>query len=69
MVFPVSVVTEDGNLEIEDKEAMQAYKETLEEGTRPEFVFPITVRIDSEEFTVNDEDELKALFPKKRKKK
>ena len=65
LVFPVSVVTADGNLEIADSNAMKTYKETLEEGVRPEFVFPISVIIDEETIVINNEDELKALMPKK----
>ncbi|WP_152286135.1 hypothetical protein [Flavicella marina] len=65
LVFPVSVVTADGNVEIADADAMKAYKETLEEGVRPEFVFPISLIIDEETVTVNSEEELEALKPER----
>lgn len=69
LVFPVSVVTADGDVEIADADALKDYKETLEEGTRPEFVFPISVIVDEETIVVNNTDELKALMPKKGRRK
>jgi hypothetical protein len=65
LVFPVSVVTTVGDLEIADQNAMKAYKETLEEGTHFEFVFPIYVIVHEKTVLVNNEAELKALKPKK----
>jgi hypothetical protein len=67
LVFPVSVTTEAGDIEIADKEAMKTYKGTLEKGTHPAFVFPISLIINEDTVTVTNEDELKALFPKKGK--
>ena len=68
-VFPISVVTATGNLDIADKEAMKSYVDTLEKGTHPTFVFPISLIIDDETVVANNEDELKALMPKKGRKK
>lgn len=65
LVFPISVVTADGNLEIADVDAMKAYKETLEDGVRPEFVFPVSFLVDGETVVVNSTEEIKALMPKK----
>jgi len=69
LVFPLSVTTADGVLEIADKEAMKSYIDTLEKGTHPAFVFPISLIIDDETVIANNEEELKALMPKKRDKK
>jgi hypothetical protein len=65
LVFPLSVNTEAGVVEIADEEAMKAYVETLEKGTHPDFVFPISVIIDEETIVINSEEELKALKPEK----
>jgi len=65
LVFPVSVLAADGDLIIEDKEAFKVYRNSLKKGTHPEFVFPISLIIDEETVVVNNEDELKALMPKR----
>ena len=65
LVFPVTVATAEGEVILEDKEAFKGYRESLEEGTHPAFVYPISVLIDEETILVNNEEELKALKPKK----
>lgn len=65
LVFPVSVATTDGEIVVEDKEAFKAYRESLEEGTHPAFVYPISVVFEEETVVINSEEELKALKPEK----
>jgi hypothetical protein len=64
-LFPVSVKTTDGDLEISDAISLKTYRETLEEGTYTEFVFPISVIIDEEIVIVQNNDELNVLMPTK----
>jgi len=61
LVYPISVNTAEGVLEIADREAMKAYKQSLEKGVRPEFVFPISVTV--------GEDEIEVNFSKKKKRR
>lgn len=68
LVFPVTVSTESGDQVMEDKEAFKAYRESLEEGTRPEFVFPISVIMNEETIVINSEEELEALKPERKPK-
>ena len=68
LVYPISVNTDKGVLEIADREAMKAYKQSLEKGVRPEFVFPISVTAGDEEIVVNSEEDLKKLFHKKKRR-
>jgi len=63
LVFPVSVNTIEGNVIIEDKESFKAYRESLDKGTHPEFIFPISVIYEEETLLINSEEELKALKP------
>lgn len=65
LVYPVTVTTVDGDVSIEDKEAFKAYRESLEEGTKPALVFPISVIIEEETIVINSEEELLALKPEK----
>ena len=67
-VYPISVNTAKGVLEIADREAMKAYKQSLEKGVRPEFVFPISVVVGEEEIEVNSKEALKKLFHKRKKR-
>ena len=53
LVYPISVNTAEGVLEIADRDAMKAYKQFLEKGVRPEFVFPISVKVGEDEIEVN----------------
>ena len=68
LVYPISVNTDKGVLEIADREAMKAYKQSLEKGVRPEFVFPISVTVGDDEIVVNSEEDLKKLFHKKKRR-
>ena len=67
-VYPISVNTAKGVLEIADREAMKAYKQSLEKGVRPEFVFPISVTVGEDEIEVNSKEALKKLFHKRKKR-
>ena len=67
-VYPISVNNAKGVLEIADREAMKAYKQSLEKGVRPEFVFPISVVVGEEEIEVNSKEALKKLFHKRKKR-
>ena len=55
-------------LEIADREAMKTYKQSLEKGVRPEFVFPISVTVGEDEIEVNSKEALKKLFHKRKKR-
>ena len=68
LVYPISVNTAEGVLEIADREAMKAYKQSLEKGVRPEFVFPISVKVGEDEIEVNSKEALKKLFHKKKRR-
>ena len=46
---------------------MKAYKQSLEKGVRPEFVFPISVTVGEDEIEVNSKEALKKLFHKRKK--
>ena len=67
-VYPISVNTAEGVLEIADREAMKTYKQSLEKGVRPEFVFPISVTVGEDEIEVNSKEALKKLFHKRKKR-
>ena len=67
-VYPISVNTAEGVLEIADREAMKAYKQSLEKGVRPEFVFPISVKVGEDEIEVNSKEALKKLFHKRKRR-
>ena len=68
LVYPISVNTAEGVLEIADREAMKAYKQSLEKGVRPEFVFPISVTVGEDEIEVNSKEALKKLFHKRKRR-
>ena len=68
LVYPISVNTAKGVLEIADREAMKAYKQSLEKGVRPEFVFPISVTVGEDEIEVNSKEALKKLFHKRKRR-
>jgi arginine decarboxylase-like protein len=68
LVYPISVNTAKGVLEIADLEAMKAYKQSLEKGVRPEFVFPISVTVGEDEIEVNSKEALKKLFHKRKRR-
>jgi arginine decarboxylase-like protein len=68
LVYPISVNTAKGVLEIADREAMKAYKQSLEKGVRPEFVFPISVTVGEDEIEVNSKESLKKLFHKRKRR-
>ncbi len=68
LVYPISVNTAEGVLEIADREAMKAYKQSLEKGVRPEFVFPISVKVGEDEIEVNSKEALKKLFHKRKRR-
>ena len=67
-VYPISVNTAKGVLEIADREAMKAYKQSLGKGVRPEFVFPISVKVGEDEIEVNSKEALKKLFHKRKRR-
>ena len=67
LVYPISVNTAEGVLEIADREAMKTYKQSLEKGVRPEFVFPISVTVGEDEIEVNSKEALKKLFQKRKR--
>ena len=67
-VYPISVNTAEGVLEIADREAMKAYKQSLGKGVRPEFVFPISVKVGEDEIEVNSKEALKKLFQKRKRR-
>jgi len=67
LVYPISVNTAEGVLEIADRDAMKAYKQSLEKGVRPEFVFPISVKVGEDEIEVNSKEALKKLFQKRKR--
>lgn len=70
-VFPISVTNSaNETIEIADKEAMKAYKETLAEGEKPALVFPIQItKKDGTVIDVNNSEELRALIAKRSKRK
>ena len=68
LVYPISVNTANGVLEIADREAMKAYKQSLGKGVRPDFVFPISVKVGKDEIEVNSKEALKKLFQKRKKR-
>ena len=67
LVYPISVNTAEGVLEIADRDAMKAYKQSLEKGVRPEFVFPISVTVGEDEIEINSKEALKKLFKKRKR--
>jgi len=68
LVYPISVNTAEGVLEIADREAMKAYKQSLEKGVRLEFLFPISVKVGEDEIEVNSKEALKKLFHKRKRR-
>jgi len=67
LVYPISVNTAKGVLEIADRDAMKTYKQSLEKGVRPEFVFPISVTVGKDKIEVNSKEALKKLFQKRKR--
>ena len=67
-VYPISVNTANGVLEIADRDAMKAYKQSLEKGVRPEFVFPISVTVGEDEIEANSKEDLYKLFHKRKRR-
>ena len=67
LVYPISVNTAKGVLEIADRDAMKTYKQSLEKGVRPEFVFPISVTVGEVKIEVNSKEALKKLFQKRKR--
>jgi len=67
-VYPISVNTANGVLEIADREAMKDYKQSLEKGVRAEFVFPILVTVGDDEIVVNSEEDLKKIIHKRKRR-
>jgi uncharacterized protein YktB (UPF0637 family) len=64
-VFPISVELEDGSAqEIADRDALRAYLDSLDEGVKPVFVFPLSVLVNGSTIEVSDENELKAVMGK-----
>ena len=68
LVYPVSVNTTEEILEIADREAMITYKQSLEKGGLPEFVFPISVKVGEDEIEVNSIEDFKKLFKKRKRR-
>jgi len=67
-VFPVSVELEDGSAqEIADKEGLRAYLDSLDEGVKPVFVFPLSVLINGKTIEVSNANELIAIMGKSAK--
>lgn len=67
-VFPISVELVDGsNQQIADKEALRAYLDSLDEGVKPVFVFPLSLLINGNTIKVSNENQLKALMGKQAK--
>ena len=67
LVYPVSVNTAEGILVITDREAMIAYKQSLDKGGRPAFVFPISVKVGEDEIEVNSKEAFKKLLKKRKR--
>ena len=64
-VFPISVELVDGSAqEIADEEALRAYLDSLDEGVKPVFVFPLSVLVNGSTIEVSDENALKAIMGK-----
>ena len=68
LVYPISVNTAEGVLEIADRKAMKVYKQSLEKGVRLEFVFPISVKVGEDEIEVNSKEALKKLLQKRKRR-
>ena len=68
LVYPISVNTAKGILEIADRNAMKTYKQSLEKGVRPEFIFPISVTVGKDNIEVNSKEALKKLFQKRKRR-
>ena len=68
LVYPISVNTAKGILEIADRNAMKTYKQSLEKGVRPEFIFPISVTVGKDNLEVNSKEALKKLFQKRKRR-
>ena len=68
LVYPISVNTANGILEIADRDAMKTYKQSLEKGVRPEFIFPISVTVGKDNIEVNSKEALKKLFQKRKRR-
>ena len=68
LVFPLSVVLEDASTqEIANKEEFKAYLDTLADGVKPVFVFPISVEKNGETIVINTQEEFNALVKKPKK--
>ena len=70
LVFPLSVVLEDtSTLEIANKEEFKAYLDTLSDGVKPVFVFPISIVKNGETIVINTQEEFNALVKKPKRGK
>jgi hypothetical protein len=62
-VFPISVILiDESNLEIADKDALKDYLDSLDEGIKPVFTFPLSIEKNGETIVVNNEEELKTFI-------
>ena len=70
LVFPLSIVLEDGSTqEIADKDEFKAYLDTLADGVKPVFVFPISVEKNGETIVINTQEEFDASIKKPKRGK
>lgn len=64
-VFPFSVELVDGSTqEIANKEALRGYLDSLDEGVKPVFVFPLSVLVNGKTIVVSDINALHAIMGK-----
>jgi hypothetical protein len=64
-VYPISVELDGGGTqEIADKDALRDYLDSLDEGVKPVFVFPLSLTVNNQVIEVSDENELKAIMGK-----
>lgn len=64
-VYPISVELDGGGTqEIADKDALRDYLDSLDEGVKPIFVFPLSLKVKDQVIEVSDENELKAIMGK-----
>ena len=69
LVYPISVNTTEGILEIADRESLIVYKQSLAKGARPEFLFPISVKVSEDEIEINSKEAFKKLFKKRKRRR
>lgn len=70
LVFPLSVVLEDGSTqEMADKNEFDAYLDTLADGVKPTFVFPITIEKNGVTIVVETQEIFDALVKRPKKGK